>query len=581
MSSSGTMNRLEFDENDLYQEPEISQRWQAAITTIILLALVSYGWQYLSYETTIKRTLYEVGTSIIPTRFVQLLHTSARRITSLPNTGSSGAHHDAENNSQAIQQVYDGAAVSSVVQRARSLSGFGTKTIETTFAGLGNWDNSCFQNSVLQGLATLQAFRTFVEESVYLSTIAAIEAPTYEGLKVFLSQLQQELASRNTLWPPSVLRSMNTWQQQDAQEYFSKIMDAIEKESGKYQNAMAKRLAPGLDCLRPHNWKESDIPVNEAQSDMDKMTSILLPPNPLDGSLSQVLRCQKCGFSEGISLIPLNCLTLNLGLGGNCELENLLDAYTAPELIEGVECDECTRLAKVKIDAGVTARKSSRADGSSIESDEKATNIPKVLSTKAKRVLFGRLPHDLVVHINRSIFDDWGNQRKNNSFVSFPPTLEIVDDWMTPLSDEGSDIHAVYELRCIVTHQGRHDNGHYVACGKRGKEWYSFNDEIVSRITEEQVLGRGHVFMLFYEMVDRKAVLEITPPSSPSLCQHSSESSMADARPKRSDSVNHGAEETNDDLDSGQIPNSDVTLVNSPAVFNSEFDPKLSASLTE
>lgn len=581
MSSSGTMNRLEFDENDLYQQPEISQRWQAAITTIILLAIVSYGWQYLSYETTIKRTLYEAGTSIIPTRFVQLLHASAGRITTLPNTGSSGTHRNAENTTQALQQVYDGSAVSSVVQRARSLSGFGTKTIETTFAGLGNWDNSCFQNSVLQGLATLQAFRTFVEKSLYLSDIATIEAPTYEGLKGFLNQLQEELSSRNTLWPPSVLRSMNTWQQQDAQEYYSKIMDAIEKESRKYQNAMAKRLAPGLDCLRSHNSKESEIPVNDAQSDMNKLTSTLLPANPLDGSLSQALRCQKCGFSEGISLIPFNCLTLNLGLGGNCELENLLDAYTAPELIEGVECDECTKLAKAKIDTGMTACKSSRADGSSTESDEKAANIPKVLSTKAKRILFGRLPHDLVVHINRSIFDDWGNQRKNNSFVSFPPTLEIVDDWMTSLSDGGSDIHAVYELRCIVTHQGRHDNGHYVACGKRGKEWYSFNDEIVSRITEEQVLGRGHVFMLFYEMLDRKAVLEITPPSSPLLSQHSSESSTADIRLKRPVTVNNGAEETNDDLDSGQMPNSDVTLVNAPAVFNSESDPKLSASLTE
>jgi len=576
MSSFGTMNRLEFDENDLYRQPEISQRWQAAITTIVLLVIFSYGWQYVSYETTIKRRLCEIGTSIIPTRFLQLLHISAGRITSLPKTGVLRAHRDTENNSQAaLQQTYEGSGVSSVVQRARSLSGYGPKTIDTTFAGLGNWDNSCFQNSILQGLATLQAFRKFAEKSLHLSAAAGIDAPTYEGLKVFLDQLQEELSTRNTLWPPSVLRSMNTWQQQDAQEYFSKIMDAIEKESRKYQNAMAKRLVPSLDCLRLHDSKEC-----ETQFGTNRLMTTLLPANPLDGSLSQALRCQKCGFSEGISLIPFNCLTLNLGLGGNCELESLLDAYTAPELIEGVECDECTRLGRAKIDAGVTTSKSSEADGSSTGSNERATRIPKVLSTKAKRILFGRLPHDLVVHINRSIFDDWGNQRKNTSFVSFPLALEIVDEWMTSLSDGGSDIHAVYELRCIVTHQGRHDNGHYVACGKRGKEWYSFNDEIVSRITEEQVLGRGHVFMLFYEMVDRKAVLEITPPSSPSLSQHSRESSTADARLKQLIPVDNGVVET-EDLSSGQDPDSDVTSENAPAVFNPESDPKLSASSTE
>lgn len=575
MSSFGTMNRLEFDENDLYRQPEISQRWQAAITTIVLLVIVSYGWQYVSYETTIKRRLYEIGTSIIPTRFLQLLHISAGRITSLPKTDVPRAHRDTENNAQALQQIYEGSGVSSVVQRARSLSGYGPKTIETTFAGLGNWDNSCFQNSVLQGLATLQAFRAFAEKSLNLSAAAGIDAPTYEGLKVFLDQLQEELSSRNTLWPPSVLRSMNTWQQQDAQEYFSKIMDAIEKESRKYQNAMAKRLAPSLDCLRLHGSEEC-----ETQFGTNRLMTSLLPANPLDGSLSQALRCQECGFSEGMSLIPFNCLTLNLGLGGNCELESLLDAYTTPELIEGVECDECTRLARAKIDVGMTASKSSEADGSSTGSKEKATSIPKVLSTKAKRILFGRLPHDLVVHINRSIFDDWGNQRKNTSFVSFPPVLEIVDDWMTSLNDGGSDIHAVYELRCIVTHQGRHDNGHYVACGKRGKEWYSFNDEVVSRITEEQVLGRGHVFMLFYEMVDRKAILEITPPSSPSLSQDSRASPTADARLKQLIPVDNGLVET-EALDSGQNPDSDVTSENAPAVFDPESDPKLSASSTE
>lgn len=581
MSSVGTMNRLDFEENDLYQQPEISQWWQAATTTVVLLVILSYAWQHLSYETSIKKTLYETGASLIPMRFVQFLHSSAARVASLPDTTSSGAEKALEDKTQALQQIYEGSGVSSVVQRARSFSGFGTKTIETTFAGLGNWDNSCFQNSVLQGLASLQVFKTFVERSLHLCTAAGIDAPTHGGLEVFLNQLQQELSSRGTIWPPSVLRSMNTWQQQDAQEYFSKIMDAIEKESVKYQNAMAKRLAPGLDCLRSDNVKSSGESGAEAQFGMNRLISSLLPANPLGGSLSQVLRCQKCGFSDGISLIPFNCLTLNLGLGGNCDLESLLDAYTDPELIDGVECDECTRLAKAEAEPGMVTTGDLQDERRATVINQEATNIPKVLSTKAKRILFARIPPDLVIHINRSIFDDWGNQRKNTSFVNFPSTLEIIDHWTTSLGYEGTIVHAVYELRCIVTHQGRHDNGHYVACAKRGKEWYSFNDEIVTRITEEQVLGRGHVFMLFYEMVDRKTVLEVTPPGTPSA-EQCSESPTAHARKRRPANISDlDVEQNVTMLTLSDLESSDVMQKDAPAASNSESDEKLSAASME
>ncbi|KAK5939103.1 hypothetical protein PMZ80_008406 [Knufia obscura] len=572
MSSFGTMNRLDFEENDVYRQPEISQRWQAAVTTIILLVIASYGWQHLTYETTIKRRLYEFSASMIPTKFVQLLHTSAARVAGLPQAPASDLGNDTENRPQLRQQTYEGSGVSSVMQSARSLSGFSTKTTETTFAGLGNWDNSCFQNSVLQGLASLQAFKACVEKSRYMSTAAGIDATTHEGLEVFLNQLHEELPGRNTIWPPSILRSMNTWQQQDAQEYFSKIMDAIEKESREYRNTMAKRLAPGLDCLRLDNTKENEKPGNELETTTNPLKSPLLPANPLDGSLSQILRCQRCGFSEGISFMPFNCLTLNLGLGGNCDLENLLDAYTDAELIEGVECDECTRLAKAQISSGTTAIEDVHDESGSNEDsgrNEEATKVPKVLSTKAKRILFGRLPHDLVIHINRSIFDDWGNQRKNTSFVSFPSTLRIVDDWVTSLGEEEGEVHAVYELRCIVTHQGRHDNGHYVACGKRGKQWYSFNDEIVTKITEEQVLNRGHVFMLFYEMVDRRPVVEVTPPGSPSSSEQSSGSPTAKAQHRQSTDTVDGEETvTSSALNDPQT--SDVMGQDTPAVYNSE-----------
>lgn len=141
-------------------------------------------------------------------------------------------------------------------------------------------------------------------------------------------------------------------------------------------------------------------------------------------------------------------------------------------------------------------------------SEKPARKKPKpVLSTKSKQLTVGRLPEDLVVHLNRSIFDMYGNQRKNTAVVDFPLRLSIVNRWCAPLDDaSGHTVQAAYALQCVVTHAGRHDDGHYIAYAKRGKGWYCFNDEVVTQVSEEFVASRGNAFMLFYE-VDTSPVL--------------------------------------------------------------------------
>lgn len=518
MSSFGTTNHPDLSEhNTLLQQNDTSQRWQTTVATLILLLVAYYGWPYLVYETTIKRRLYDFGMAMVPTRFAYVLQKHANNIAGLSKTVSaSGRQGDVGT----IGQIYHGSGASSVVQRARTLSGFDglpLKTAGLTYAGLGNWDNSCFQNSVLQGLASLQAFRDYIGKSCQVSNAAGVEVPTQEALKAFSEQLLEKIDSRKTLWPPSILRSMNTWQQQDAQEYFSKIMDAVDKETTQYCKTLFQRMQSGMACLRSRRGSVSVGVDNDeyVHTESGKALSALLPLNPLVGMLSQSLRCKECGFSEGLSLMSFNCLTLNLGLGGDCYLEDLLDEYTIPELIAGVECDECTRLANEEASADTMSQTGSGLSDTKVTTKQPAEKISKVLSTKAKTILFGRLPRNLVVHINRSIFDDWGGQRKNPSLVRFPPILSIGREWMElPLVDSSVDVHTVYELRCVVSHSGRHDNGHYVACGKRGKDWYIFNDEIITKTSEQQVLARGNVFMLFYEKVEQEPILELETPDS-------------------------------------------------------------------
>jgi ubiquitin carboxyl-terminal hydrolase 1 len=351
---------------------------------------------------------------------------------------------------------------------------------------------------------------------------------------------------------------MDSWQQQDAQEYFSKLMDAVEDEISK--SVKRRKLQSGFEATsQTARW----LDINS------------LPAwNPLEGLLAQRVACKQCGHAEGLSLLPFNCLTINMGGQHEYDLEELLDEHTALENIEGVECTKCTllqarsQLEQLLSKPGVSNTPDESGDTSKItmiaanrlaviqkvfEDDTfsesgilKRCNISvknQVSSVKSKQVALARPPKDLVIHINRSIFDDFGNQRKNTASVRFPPAFDLgrwylgvkssnadvkdFEHWsmtstesMLPLSeDELLGLPTFYELRCVVTHHGRHENGHYVAYGRRrpglsqtdseidkagavDDQWYCFNDEIVTAVSKDDVLNRDNVFILFYEAAE-------------------------------------------------------------------------------
>jgi ubiquitin carboxyl-terminal hydrolase 1 len=154
----------------------------------------------------------------------------------------------------------------------------------------------------------------------------------------------------------------------------------------------------------------------------------------------------------------------------------------------------------------------------------------------------------LVIHINRSVFDEHtGMLRKNYAAVKFPKDLDLsewclggsnqdtveqkIENWGTDprvsmLSPPGAarDMFGRrYELRAVVTHYGRHENGHYICYRKypvdafpaqvpeavleadgekeKSERWYRLSDEDVQMVSEENVFSQGGAFMLFYEAV--------------------------------------------------------------------------------
>lgn len=481
------------------------------ITTIALLVLGYYALSLLdAWPPTIKRSLNEFIVYLIPSPLIYAMQYIMVRLgrLGLEDVKFTRANFgDMKEKQEAIRKVFGQPQLPLALGKVGSLPGvrgYMSLRNETGPPGLGNWDNSCYQNSVLQGLASLPAFLDYTAQSLRLCEKTRVPASTHQALVTLLEQLADTNNRKTVLWTPGVLKSMDSWQQQDAQEYFSRVLDALEKESTAYTRAVKHSAHVGLEWLRTvkddstRKWIQTSGNFRAACGD-GRMSTNPVPHeerNPIDGLIAQGLECKTCGFTEGLSLTQFNCLTLNLGLRGPATVEDLLNEYTMPEEVEGVECENCTKVAHGE--AGHDDKETPLSEEA--ESQPEKRKKP-VLRTKAKQITIGRLPKDLVLHINRSIFDRYGNQLKNTAPVRVLPTLNFRSRWCAPLDESEDSVEAAYELKCVVTHYGRHDDGHYVALGKRGKDWYSFNDEVVNHISEEDVLARINGFMLFYEAV--------------------------------------------------------------------------------
>lgn len=461
--------------------------------------------------------------------------------------------------------------------------------------GLGNWDNSCYQNSVIQALSSLPSLSIFL--SAALSISVEKSHSTREALKRIMAKLNDPANMGKLIWIPEELKNMSTYQQQDAQEYFSKLVDGIEKEISRIaKDKQSKAGLSNLGALKikhpylPHKRKVEDITsTNEGFrarfSKLDQLpgelASILLK-NPLEGLLAQRVGCLQCGFVEGLSLIPFNCLTVPLGKQWMYDVRTCLDDYTSLEHIRGVECTKCTLLmnreelelllrencdrdlaplmteAQQSLfrDRFVAVNEALHADDFSDHTLLKKCNISsktRVATTKTRQAVVARTPQSLIIHINRSMFDESsGLQCKNFADVRFPQRLDLapwslgsrtssdarspkMEDWsldpsksMLPSETEepNSEAELMYDLQAIITHYGRHENGHYICYRKYrasclvvgalklkdADTWWRLSDDEVSEVSEETVLAQGGVFMLFYEKIQRPETGKLPKP---------------------------------------------------------------------
>lgn len=624
--------RLEFE--DLYDNFVTAHRrpyhrestWdkitQPSILLSVLIVAVTVGYNFYATSATLRewiqllgRCFWDALVAVIPERLLDVFDTPDTP-TSTPN--STSMLHDEKSahaaKSERLRRVMGldssrgvMASVFQVRNRALSMTGgvLGLKLDGDHPPGLGNMDNSCYQNSILQGLSSLKPLPEYLSACLEASDNEDIDRDVAQTLRTLINDLNDMSNYGRTLWTPGLLKSMSTIMQQDAQEYFSKILDDVDKSVAKALKSAQPRN-PGLaakvekdDTAASEHSDDSGYQSLSSSGTLDNK----LPRNPLEGLLAQRVACIQCGHSDGLSMIPFTCLTLSLGLDKNRhDLYERLDAYSKVEAIENVECAKCTLLKAQKLlsmlvgrlrEAGKTDEELAEplrrleAVELALEEDDfeektltekcKISQQSKVSTTKTKQIVVARPPQSLAIHMQRSVFDpSTFNMMKNSAPVNYPMTLDLgpwclgstgeaipssdpdenAEDGEKWTSDPRQSMIAgdlgasrltgpIYELRAVVTHYGRHENGHYICYRKyprhspptkaveeassepgdqaevevstnvQGKEdgesemdWWRLSDHNVSMVSEETVLSLSPgVFMLFYDCVDPTMVL--------------------------------------------------------------------------
>ena len=486
-----------------------------------------------------------------------------------------------QNGSALLGSKVGSGTPASIVSRGSRVSPFAPK-------GLGNWDNSCYQNSILQALAALPSWIDYLktvnhgtDEQEGISTTSVLHALTCE-----LNDTEKHGAY---LWTPHKLKSMSTWQQQDAQEYFSKIIDAVDGDMKLEYNAVRAQEITDLGFLSKRAIVATDtrgngchhISANRSNLQMALARSQVPTKEPLispmEGLLAQRVGCVECGYTEGLSSIPFNCMTLPLPRNDDSSIEQCLDGFASLEYIDGVECAKCTLLqAQRRLRWTLNQSKDPQSGTHSETCDDTDTYYVKVrselsavdealsagdftestlrdkcqinresrkCSQKSRQAALLRAPRCLVMHVNRSIFDEHtGAQLKNYALIDFPRTLDLSpwtvggaesssdedikrsrwimdpEQSMFPPLEEFQNTQGIaYELKAVITHFGRHENGHYI-CYRQSpttmkrsgdedytstgaRKWWRLSDENVVEVSLDSVLSQHGAFMLFYERI--------------------------------------------------------------------------------
>ncbi|XP_037337869.1 ubiquitin carboxyl-terminal hydrolase 30 isoform X2 [Pungitius pungitius] len=280
--------------------------------------------------------------------------------------------------------------------------------------GLLNLGNTCFLNSLLQGLAACPSFIRWLE---IFSRSSVIQSCKDNQLSTTLLQLLNDL-SRDQPGEEDVLDAgclldvlrlyrwhISSFEEQDAHELFHVLTSSLEEERERQPKVAHLFDMQTLESLPDPVEKTM---ICRSRAPLHPIPSPWKSPHPFHGRLTSNMSCKRCEQKSPVRYDSFESLSLSIPLpqwGRPISLDQCLQHFISSETIKEVECGNCTKL-----------QQGNTFNGQVLQNQR---------TTFIKQLKLGKLPQCLCIHLQRLTWSNEGTPIKRQEHVQFTEHLSM------------------------------------------------------------------------------------------------------------------------------------------------------------